>query len=231
MAPSIPSPSNASSSPARFGSPYDANFDLRPEPLRLPPRNIISSHESNDVNVSCEVPQVWDLAPDTTVKTIVPPRPTIAGLSSHLCHKTSMLGSLVSKFEILDAVNNVDSDQSPRVPWLFHNETSPSRFGVKALGFHSSEDRAITRLQIPAHHSTPSGEVSNALEGSLNLSPREVWHPQALAPIMKHSTAASTRTRTVDNTSDFVVETDSPNNSQKPELMRMVASPVSKRPG
>lgn len=173
MASAETSPCSVPSSPVHFDSP---NTDLRPRPLRLPPSKaktaLDDNHRAEDVSHPFPGP-VGDGGPSRAGEE--EPSPAMSETASlQLRSKTSKLGSLVSRFEILDAVSNADMSSScvPRPSWN-QSATQPAIVTRLPPGKLVTQ----TRIQSP----TPSQEKSNPVSDSSELSPRQLGMPKLLA--------------------------------------------------
>ncbi|KAK7960932.1 hypothetical protein PG996_011574 [Apiospora saccharicola] len=150
--------SSVATSPVLFNSPPPG---LKPAPLRIPDRKGKGSDDTNEQEfwgtyehhaspVSEEEPHVTPPSNRERSKSLSQRRAT-----------SNKLDNLVSKFEILDAVNNADEE----VPWLPRN--SMSRPDAHYLS--PSEPSSVPRRALG--HSTSSRERSSTAEGSSDLSP------------------------------------------------------------
>ncbi|KAI2602537.1 hypothetical protein GGR54DRAFT_653857 [Hypoxylon sp. NC1633] len=108
--------SSACSSAVPFGEPDPSTVDLQPPPLRLPRREIVVSFDGANSISSRDMSSAEDPFTSSSHQDSLdpPPKPAICKASSQ--HRTAApkLESLVSKFEILDTVNNVEVSSSPK---------------------------------------------------------------------------------------------------------------------
>ncbi|KAI1879306.1 hypothetical protein JX265_002260 [Neoarthrinium moseri] len=173
MASTATSRSSVPSSPVRFDSPTPAA--LRPQPLRIPQNGSTRRRVSVDGSGVAQSEPPAELGQHSFQdERHTGQAKSIATQSSvGLRNKTSKLGSLVSKFEILDAMNNagLDSYGIPRLSKI-NLETGP-----RAVARAPTSPVSLPRETIL--QSTPSLEKSSASDESSNLSPRQVRLPKA----------------------------------------------------
>ncbi|KAI0813441.1 hypothetical protein GGR55DRAFT_703426 [Xylaria sp. FL0064] len=161
--------------------------DLRPAPLRIPHRRSVASFDDDP---GTAVTKDKGKARDTSTLSSYPrntDRHSQLDVSSSLlerCQPRSKLESLVSRFEILDSVDALDT----RVPQYSNNtyKTIPSTIPW------ATGSRRTLPYQDPVSHS-PTDSMSPA---SAELSPRQTRPPSACArspfatsiiPVLKHS--------------------------------------------
>ncbi|KAI1136254.1 hypothetical protein F5Y05DRAFT_115937 [Hypoxylon sp. FL0543] len=110
--------STTSSSPTPFDDPDDLTRDLQPAPLRLPQRKFDDAFDgSNSIDQEQVFPEGVG-ASTSTIRRDSPSPPLRATLVKALSQRrppAPKLGTLVSKFEILDALNNVETSSSSEV--------------------------------------------------------------------------------------------------------------------
>lgn len=158
--------SSVASSPVLFNSPPPG---LKPAPLRIPDRKSKGSDDANER-------EFWGAYADhhtppspTSKEPCMTPPPSSHGHSGSLNYRrvtSTKLDSLVSKFEILDAVNNADEE----VPWLPQHPTSNNP-DVNPDSQHLSPPQASSLARRVLGHSTSSHEKASTTEDSSDLSP------------------------------------------------------------
>ncbi|KAK6822697.1 hypothetical protein PG987_014242 [Apiospora arundinis] len=157
--------SSVASSPVLFDSPPPG---LEPAPLRIPDRKSRGSDDANDS-------EFWGTygghhAPSPTLEEpCLTPPPSNYGHPVPLSHRrvtSNKLDSLVSKFEILDAVNNTDEE----VTWLPRHSTK-NKPGTKEEPHHLSPPRTSSLARKTLERSTSSQEKASTAEESSDLSP------------------------------------------------------------
>ncbi|ORY56382.1 uncharacterized protein BCR38DRAFT_490679 [Pseudomassariella vexata] len=206
-----PTQCSEASSPVRFDSPPPpvATPSLRPAPLRIPERKPrMSIGDDEDAVAAVDGPgQGRDASRSrnpsdgtTRRRHFTPPKPRFAvtDVSSQRRPTALKLGKLVSKFEILDAVNNANADSS-RIP-----RPSQSHVFVRT-GFHRPPDVS----QRAKQQSTSSGEKSSTADDSLNLTPRQMPAPRVPERRSMLPVGTCLRTATTDDSSGSNAETRS----------------------
>ncbi|KAK7937993.1 uncharacterized protein PG986_014861 [Apiospora aurea] len=153
--------SSVASSPVLFDSPPPG---LKPAPLRIPDRKSKGSDDANDR-------EFWGTyehhaSPNSEEVPVTPPSNRVhPGSLSHRRVPSNKLDSLVSKFEILDAVNNADEE----VPWLpQHPKNKPD---AEPDSRHLPPPEASTVPRRALEHSTSSHEKTSTAEDSSDISP------------------------------------------------------------
>ncbi|KAI0121009.1 hypothetical protein BJ170DRAFT_600334 [Xylariales sp. AK1849] len=198
MASSATSHGSVPSSPVHFDSPDPAIVDLRPPPLR------ISHHKTKtgtDDNVSHNTAASEDCPQSSAKRQCTPLNSAVSEPVSRLRTKTSKLGSLVSKFEILDAVSNADTDSS-RIPRISKGKSSSKPSVVS-----QSTGRRTALPQGAWQRSTTSQEESS---DSSDLSPQEVQLPIATARRSKLPVRTRLGTATTEDASTMPLAQQSP---------------------
>ncbi|KAK8092046.1 hypothetical protein PG997_002407 [Apiospora hydei] len=154
--------SSVASSPVLFDSPPPPG--LKPAPLRIPDRKSKGSDDANDR-------EFWGTyehhaSPNSQEVPATPPSNRVhPGSLSHRRVASNKLDSLVSKFEILDAVNNADEE----VPWLpQHPKNKPD---AEPDSHHLPPPEASTVPRRALEHSTSSHEKTSTAEDSSDISP------------------------------------------------------------
>lgn len=153
--------SSVASSPVLFNSPPP---DLKPAPLRIPDRK---GKESDDTNEQ----EFWGTyehhaSPVSEEPPVTPPSNVDHhGPLNNRRATYNKLDTLVSKFEILDAVNNADEE----VPWL--PQRSKSKPDAKPDTHYLSPPGPPSVPRRTLEHSTSSREKTSTAEGSSDLSP------------------------------------------------------------
>ncbi|KAK8015630.1 hypothetical protein PG991_008518 [Apiospora marii] len=152
---------SVASSPVLFNSPPP---DLKPAPLRIPDRKSKGSDDANEQ-------EFWGTyenhaSPVSEEPPVTPPSDRDPSKSLSQRRSTSnKLDTLVSKFEILDAVNNADEE----VPWLPQRSKSKPDAKPDAHFLSPSEPSGLPRRAL--EHSTSSREKTSTAEDSSDLSP------------------------------------------------------------
>lgn len=159
--------SSVASSPVLFDSPPPS---LKPAPLRIPDRKSRGSDDANEREFWGTYAADQRTSPSPTLEEpCMTPPPSNHGRAGSLNHRrvtATKLDSLVSKFEILDAVNNADDE----VPWLPQQPIS-NKPDAKPDSHHLSPPQASTLARRAMEHSTSSHEKSSTAEDSSDLSP------------------------------------------------------------
>ncbi|KAI1806117.1 hypothetical protein F4811DRAFT_569657 [Daldinia bambusicola] len=180
-----------SSSPVSFQDPDDLTLDLQPAPLRLPRRrtdpdldgtNSLKEEHTSMVGDDNSTPTVRRKSPSP------PPRRAIARPLSQRRAPAPKLGSLVSKFEVLDSVNNVDADLSP-IPM----PTSTSR--IQRPLRHSRASESLQSIASDKYWTTAN---------SLNMPPRRVDSP----PLHSDNSIPLIKTISKKPSTEDIIETD-----------------------
>ncbi|OTA70771.1 hypothetical protein K449DRAFT_442506 [Hypoxylon sp. EC38] len=158
--------STMSSSPIPSEHPDDLTLDLQPAPLRLPQRKIEANLDGSN---SVDREQMSIVEDDTSIPHIrqdgpsSPPQAAIAKAPSQRRPPAPKLGSLVSKFEILDALNSAETTSLLKA--------KPSTI-PRAQG-------ALRRKGVPVEslHQIAAEENHNDVVYSSDVSPRQVASP------------------------------------------------------
>ncbi|KAI0376922.1 hypothetical protein F5Y04DRAFT_196080 [Hypomontagnella monticulosa] len=158
---SVASGSTTSSSPIPFDDSDNLASDLQPAPLRLPQRQTNSNLDGSN---SIEEERTEDNTSTSTIHRSSPlPKPHITKTISQRRAPAPKLGPLVSKFEILDAVSNVDTDSLAK--------PKPSAI-PRAQGVLKRQDRTTDSLQR-----TDSIDRYTAVVYSADISPKQIASP------------------------------------------------------
>ncbi|KAI0431163.1 hypothetical protein F5Y09DRAFT_330571 [Xylaria sp. FL1042] len=210
MAHSIQTPS-LSSSPA----------DLRPAPLRIPLRKSVASFD-DDPGIT--VTKDKGNARDTSTLTLYPGDPSrhyqsdIPGAPLGGRDLRSKLESLVSRFEILDAVNSVDTHvpQYPSSSYKTRTSTIPRATGSK---------RTLHHQDLVSY--SPIGSMTPA---SAELSPRQTRPPSACGPrspfatstipVLRHSKTRSPKSKPSRKTNSSFLQSSSTSTTSLPAPKR-----------
>ncbi|KAI1389313.1 uncharacterized protein F4822DRAFT_196662 [Hypoxylon trugodes] len=167
------SPSN--SSPTPFEEPDELTLDLQPAPLRLPRRNIPTTFDgagSVDQDQDQETTSTTENDSSTSACTVrrgspsLPHQSVIARDLSQRRPPAPKLGSLVSKFENLDAVRNTEAGPS--------SEAKPSTIPR----VQRKSTRQDSQVECP-EQVTPM-DRGDATRNPEDLSPRQVASPPPL---------------------------------------------------
>jgi hypothetical protein len=196
------------SSPVRFDSAdiTAADLDLRPQPLRILPHKSKTSSGDSDASALPESAIPNDSLSQDTGKphAASPPRHDPTELSSRLRAKTSRLGLLVSKFEILDAVNNADTDLS-RIPQPSKNKpTSQARAPAESM------NSCVVIPRRAVHRSTYSAEESSSGYYSPHMPPRHVKLPEPHITRSRLPVGTRCKTTAKDDTPKVTIACQSP---------------------
>ncbi|KAI0108071.1 hypothetical protein F4814DRAFT_454938 [Daldinia grandis] len=177
------SSSSTSSSPVSFQDPEDLTIELQPAPLRLPRRRTDPDLDGTN-SVAEEQTSIMDGNDSflTAHRETTSPPPIAKSLSQRRA-PAPKLGSLVTKFETLDAVNNADTISPP-----------------------DSKPGATPRVQRPLRHSRASESLQSiALEKysttaiSSDVPPRQVEPPPPFSNRSKLSTKTGMGNSAEDN--------------------------------
>lgn len=165
--------SPTASSPVRLPSRDNTTPSLRPAPLRVPDRknrNACNDHESHKGdNREGQTDPAISAARKTCATS--PRQLAWTEPSSQRRFTTSKFGSLVSKFEILDAVNNADTEASHLL------RASSTRAAVQRgskLGATRGQPLASRRVMPQSNSSI---EKSSKMAESSEVSPRQIDSP------------------------------------------------------
>ncbi|KAL7623544.1 hypothetical protein AAE478_007227 [Parahypoxylon ruwenzoriense] len=165
--------STVSSSPIPFEDSDSLNTDLQPAPLRLPQRKPDINFDGSASNASTSQLQASTekSSSTSTIRPLSPLLPpTIAKTPSQRRTTAAKLGPLVSKFEILDAVNNADTSPRHQPNSLFRARPSAIPRAQVGLRQHGQPPEA------PQRTTTPMGRTTFTRH-SPRPSPRQVGSP------------------------------------------------------
>ncbi|KAH8200814.1 hypothetical protein TruAng_005051 [Truncatella angustata] len=189
---STTSPSPVPSSPVRFETPTP---DLRPQPLRL----------SQGKQKTATHPRAYEKSPhasflvhteqdnDDEIHGTTATMPVPGGLTNQLRSQSARLGSLVSKFEVLDAVNNADAESS-RIPRL---SRSKQGLGSPVAPVKTPPTLApATRRAL--QQSTPASK-SSAIDSSSEPSSKHAEHARPTARRSQLPTSTRVKSSTTGN--------------------------------
>ncbi|KAI0880712.1 uncharacterized protein GGS22DRAFT_197436 [Annulohypoxylon maeteangense] len=159
-----PSPTTSSSSISEDS--HDLSLELQPAPLRLPRRRTDANFDgSNSVDHEHTSTTEDDLTDTVIHKDIIPhpPQAAITKAPSQCRPPAPKLGSLVSKFEILDAVNSTESISAFKIK---PNGIPRGQATLVKTGSSSKESKNTTFIQ---NH--------NLAKNPADLSPRQIVSP------------------------------------------------------
>ncbi|KAI1408339.1 hypothetical protein F5Y13DRAFT_194420 [Hypoxylon sp. FL1857] len=179
--------STTSSSPTPSEDSDDLTLELQPAPLRLPRRNLISNLDGSNSVDREQTPTVADRESTSTSTArrdspSPPPQATIPKVPSQRRPPAPKLGTLVSKFEILDALNNAEVTSVPKA--------RPSAI-PRAQGALRGKRGAIESPQ-----QTTTVEKRDDTGYSSDVSPRQVASPPPRATRSKLPVSTTFKTTT-----------------------------------
>ncbi|KAI1204459.1 uncharacterized protein F4807DRAFT_465693 [Annulohypoxylon truncatum] len=158
--------SSTTSSSSISKDSHDLSLELQPAPLRLPSRKADANFDgSKSVDKEHMSAAEEDSSTVAIRKEITPPppEPTVTNATSQRRPTAPKLGSLVSKFEILDAVNNVESS------YAFKSKPSGIPRGQTTTGKGGVASEALQKID--------SINKQGVTEKSADVSPRQVMSP------------------------------------------------------
>lgn len=209
---------SVASSPVLFNSPPP---DLKPAPLRIPGRKSKGSDDANEQ-------EFWGAyehhaSPVSEEPPVTPPSDrNHSGPLSQRRATSNKLDTPVSKFEILDAVNNADEEG----PWLpQHPKGKPD---VKPDSHYLSPSEPSSAPQRAFEHSTSSRENTSTAEDSSDLSPLAT-RPKTPTRHSNLPPSSETRTTTNNNKSIPVTPSKQSNGPIHSDKDLVVQTPQSRR--
>ncbi|KAI1372579.1 hypothetical protein F4677DRAFT_462904 [Hypoxylon crocopeplum] len=185
--------STASSTPIPFEDPEPLALELQPPPLRLPQRKPDANFDGSNSLHNLDSSSIEDPFISTTPPLSLdpPPQSAITKALSQRRAPAPKLGSLVSKFEILDAVSSADTSSLPK--------TRPSAI-PRAQGVLRQQSRATE----PPQQITSTDKHSAARYS--NISPRQVASPPPTSSRSKLPVSTLFKSTTVNADADVDVE-------------------------